>query len=87
MDAMLDGNRRIKRSYFEVAKAEEEELGQVQGQIGNRGGLSEVAEKTSYIQKGNWKQCEYSQNCGGQGNNESWKEKSKPGRLTVLNTG
>ena len=29
MDAMLDGNRRIKRSYFEVAKAEEEELGQV----------------------------------------------------------
>lgn len=53
MDAMLDGNRRIKRSYFEVAKAEEEELGQVQGQIGNRGGLSEVAEKTSYIQKGN----------------------------------
>ena len=32
MDAMLDGNRRIKRNYFEMAKAEKEELGQGQGQ-------------------------------------------------------
>ena len=28
MDAMLDGNKRIKRNYFEMAKAEKEELGQ-----------------------------------------------------------
>lgn len=28
MDAMLDGNKRIKRNYFEIAKAEKEELGQ-----------------------------------------------------------